>query len=292
MNPSPPRNYRRNRRHIAPLVCLCAWLASGCDWRKDPDPQPMQAPATQPSLVDYAQTPLDADGPESDVAALRLAIDVIRIELPLQEGAHQSGKLFNHVDESNADPALPALLARNGIRIGRAKRDDWPAMLAILEGARARSHRETRGLEPGHATLLRLGRVEAGKSYFVHTRDGGLAGATFEDGDKFVSVSYDIDSRDTQRVTLRVTLETRYDKAQRRLIAENGQIRAVNVNSGDVFSELAATLTLDADEFLILGGSEAAAKGLRLGSWWFRSDLGAEKLETLIFIKPQPVRWR
>lgn len=224
----------------------------------------------------------------SNVAIVGLTFDVINVELPVH-GAESSARIWKHIDESNADPSLPALLARNGVRIGVADENDWPALRAMFEQAGARTSRDQMTVQPGYPALINLGPLESGGMYFLHRRGGKVEGGTFDDGDRVVRLDYEIPPDDPSVVLVRVTLEAR-SGADRRFVQQAGQVRELAVRDGESFGELACSVRLVRGQYLVLGSAENADTGFRIGSWWFRSERGDSQLETLICIRPDPVR--
>lgn len=234
----------------------------------------------------------DATGAPADsfanVAIVGLTFDVMNVELPA-ESAESSARIWKHIDESNADPSLPALLARNGVRIGVADENDWPALRAMFEQGGARTSRDQMSVQPGYPALINIGSLESGGMYFLHRRGGKVEGGTFDDGDRVVRLDYEIPPEDPTVVLVRVTLEAR-SGADRRFVQQGGEVRELAVRDGESFGELACLVRLVRGQYLVLGSAENADTGFRIGSWWFRAERGDRKFETLVCIRPDPVR--
>ncbi len=170
------------------LTCLLGLICSGCSgfdwrfWRDKPEPAPetqddFQTPGS--SYVTDDQQVLENDEP----IVVRLHFGVLRIELPENDIRH-SLKIWNHVDENIGDPGLTAILARNGLRIGVADQDAWPALKAIFEENGGRSLSREHTAQSGLPLLVDLGEVKDGDTYFLHSRGGKLSGGSFNAGVK------------------------------------------------------------------------------------------------------------
>jgi len=223
----------------------------------------------------------------SDLTVVRMQFDVTRIDLPVREIKH-SLKIWNHVDEAKADPRLTALLARNGFRLGVADRDAQPAIRTIFEENEARIGQVRHSATDGLPLMLSLGSVQEGSTYFVHRKDGGLIGETFNAGTMFLRIDYVMTDDKPPRVVLQVTPELREDRTRTRLVDRGGEIQAIQVHDGTVFDELSTMFTLKRTQFLVIGTSERAQKGYILGSWWLTSVLNMQQYETVLCVTPLP----
>ena len=226
-----------------------------------------------------------AGGP--NLTVVRMQFDVMRVDLPVREIKH-SLKIWNHVDESKTDPRLTALLARNGFRIGVADRDAEPAIRTIFEENEARLGRARHDVDDGLPLMLSLGSVEEGGTYFVHRKDGGLIGQTFQAETMFFRIDYLVTDEQPPRIVLQVTPELRGERTKTRWVDQGGEIRSIRTYDGTVFDELSAMFTLEPGQFLVVGTSARAQRGYLLGSWWLTSELNAQEYETVLCITPQP----
>ncbi len=285
------------------IVALCLGTATlgggGCAepwWPTEPAGTPPDAPrdALAPpgqhfnEGVDGSAPQLDTDK-DAAVIVLRMHFDVLRVDLPLETIRH-SLKLWNHVDESVGDPGLTALLARNGFRVGVTDAGSWAAIRTILAENEARTTRVEHVALEDLPLVIPLGEVDEGESYFLHRRGGKLAGGAFHAGKKQIRVDYATDEKDPRRVTLRATPVVVEERMRTKLVAQGDRIVTVRDHEGQVFRELAATVTVGPGELLVIGSSAPADDGFLLGSWWLTSSLDLEKYETVLFISAQPTR--
>ena len=266
------------------LAFVLATLVGACaPWTLNPAPdQEAPPPEVEPMGVQTSAA-------QSDATVVRVHFDVLRVDLPIESTRH-SLKVWNHLDESQSAPGRVALLARNGIRVGVADGSAWPALRAIFEANNARTVRRQDTVGDGLPRFFELGRVAEGDTYFVHTQRGALEGGTFAAGVKRLRIDYAIKEDAPQTVVVRVTPEFYEDEAQEKWVESGGEVVAVRDHGGVVFDELSATATLQPGQFLVIGGSERANRGLLVGSWWFNSTLDMRGYETLVCITPKVVR--
>jgi len=223
------------------------------------------------------------------VIVLRVHFDVLRVDIPVDALRH-SQKIWNHLDETQGDPSLTALLARNGFRVGVGGPSDWPAIRTIFELNGARVARIAHTAQEEIPLTLPLGPVKDGAGYFLHKRGGGLDGGTFSDGLRTFRIGYELTLEDEPRVTLRAIPVYQESKAEEKRVARDGDIITVKDRGGRVFDELAVDRTLSPGEYLVIGGSAPAEKGFVLGSWWLDATLNNQAFETVICISAQATR--
>jgi hypothetical protein len=223
------------------------------------------------------------------VVLVELHFDVLRVELPRGTIRH-STKIWNHVDELNVDPRLSPLLARNGLRIGVAEADAWPAIQAVLDANQARASRRQQAVQSGYPLVLNVGDVHDGETFFFYDADGQLHGSAFPPGEKYVLVDYAVDPQRPAKVTLRITPEIHCESQDKRWTQEGGVYQEKPRYQGRMFSELTAMVSLEPGQFLVIGPSELADLDFLLGSRFLEHDQGGVRYETLLFARPQPFR--
>lgn len=218
-----------------------------------------------------------------------MQFEVHRIELPI-ESERKSLALWKHLDESLGDPQLTALLARNGLRVGKGDRDAWLAMRTIIENAGGRMGTYRHVVDNGLSLLINLDRTEGGESYFLHERGGALKGGSLPEGTKRFRIDYFSQDSNEARVLLKVRPELQGAKTRSRWVEQDGNVSSVEDHSGIFFDEVSVSIGLGPDEFTVLGSSEQADSGYLIGSLWLSSTLGMQQHETILFIRPQLIR--
>ncbi len=220
---------------------------------------------------------------------VELHFDVMRVDLPYDSDRHSS-KLWNHVDELCVEPGQSVLLGRNGIRIGVAPADAWPAIHAVLEGHGARATRRQHAVPPGYPLILDIGDVQEGETIFSYDRQGGLKGRTFGAGHKYIQLDYLVEADDPPRVLLRVFPEVSVQSPDRRWQTQDGEYVERPVYEGCAYSELSATLTLTPGRILVIGPGPQAEMPHLLGNRFFERVEAGVRYETLYFATPQLFR--
>ena len=271
-------------------------LCQGCDgdWFHLRRAAPPQPEPFRPALAGGRPMITESDRPSElgrreEAVTLHITFDVLRVDLPIR-GMRHSLKIWNHVDETRSDLRLPALLARNGLRLGTAPAEAWPALRALFEGNDARSVRARHAVQSGAPVSMRLGEVEEGESIFEYRRDGHLVGRTFDRGTKFLHIDYALDPADPARTLIKVTPEVRKFGIGKHWENIDGHLREVPRYEGRIFSDLSTDLSVGPGEFLVIGPSEAAYLGSLVGSRFLTSKQNNVTYETVICLTPQPVR--
>ncbi len=228
-------------------------------------------------------------GGGENAVRLQMTFDVLRVDLPVRDIRH-SLKVWNHVDETQADPRLTALLARNGLRMGTATAEAWPALCVLFKANGAKTLHARHVVQSGAPLSVRLGEVEGGETIFGFERGGHLWGRTFERGTKFLHVDYALDPADPTHTVLKVTPEVRSFSAGKHWQNIAGHIREAPRYEGRSFSELSAEFSVGPDEFLVIGPSETAQLASLVGSRFLTSVQNNVTYETVIRLTPRPLR--
>ncbi|MFH1109359.1 MAG: hypothetical protein V1790_09220 [Planctomycetota bacterium] len=221
------------------------------------------------------------------VHVVNLAFDVLRVEMPI-DGARNSPKVWNHVDELRLDSDLVARLARNGLRVGVASSASWSAIRTILEAGRARTQKDQMLPQPGTPLVIELAAIQESESIFSYGRDNRLVGKTFPAGQKTVQLDYAFHPHLGGCTDLEVGFEVRNDRGEMTWERRDGEIRQVPAYDRHVFENLRAALTLKPGEFLVVSPGDQADNEYLIGSRFLMHSASGERSETLLFITPQP----
>ncbi len=220
-----------------------------------------------------------------------IAFELLRAELPVESIRH-SQKVWNHIDEQRIDPTLSARLARNGLRLGAASVEAWPAMRAILDSCGAQAQHEQLRAPTGLPLVVDLGSIDSSESIFSYAPNGRLVGKTFPEGRKLLNLAYNVHPELGGYVDLKVSLEVRHDRGVMTWERQGGIIRQVPAVDRQVFEDLKAVLSLNAGEFLVIGPGEEADNEYLVGSRFFMRRQGDGRYEVLLVITPLPYRTR
>ncbi|MFH0982140.1 MAG: hypothetical protein V2A79_11435 [Planctomycetota bacterium] len=281
---------------VALIVAATVLLLEGCAGRafrlgRTPPPT---AEVSEPVLVGGQPMLSESDRPgelggREGTVTLQITFEALRVDIPVL-GIRHSLKIWNHVDETQSDPRITALLARNGLRCGIASAEAWPALQVLFEANHAKSLHTREVVQSGAPLSLCLGEVQTGEVLFIHQRDGRLVGRTFDGGTKFLHLDYALDPGDPSRTRLKVTPEVRKFSAEKHWETLDGRLQEVPRYEGLVFSELSAEFSVGPEQFLVIGPSETATLESLVGSRFLTTEENNVTYETVICVTPQPVR--
>jgi hypothetical protein len=275
---------------VAWTLCFLAGCAGDGGWfgwmnpRQHPEP-----PAPKPSAAASVFSDPHAGQPRPLVDVIRLKFDVVRVDVPVTN-EHHALKVWNHVDELRCDAQIAEVLTRNGIRLGVASGDSWPALQTIFTNCAAKVQRGSQLVQTPLPLTVELGRIEDGTSIFSYDRAGRLRGETFEPGTKFVHIDYRLHPQLDGSCDLSLTLEVQPTEARQPANRWDGLLNEPPEIVGHVYRDLAATATLGPQEFLVIGPGERADQAHLLGGQFFTREESAQLYETIICIAPQPYR--
>ncbi|MHC4233789.1 MAG: hypothetical protein ACYSUQ_01610, partial [Planctomycetota bacterium] len=130
----------------------------------------------------WLDTPGSAPNRQTDqIVVVHMQFEVLRLELPA-DPIHHSQKIWNHADELRIDPVQTALLRGNGLRIGAASTDAWPALRAIFEACEAEALSASHTVRQGMPLTLELGEIQSDETVFLLTADHRMVGKTYAGG--------------------------------------------------------------------------------------------------------------
>jgi len=267
---------------VVTAMAGCTAIGGGAGRYVHESPLPAAGNEPLPSGQEVAQI-----GVDDAVHIVDLSFDVFRADLPLRDGG-DSRMIWNHVDEMRADTAVAARLERNGFRIGAAPPGGWAAIQAVLEAAGARTYRSVLAPPRGAPLIITMGPVQERESIFTYNLQDRLVGKTFNEGDKLIVVDYVFQPQFGGFTELQVAFEVRHDKGVMTWSREGGVIRQVPAFDRHVFSDLAARLTLQGGECLVIGLSEAPTSEYLIGRRYLSIEHDGAPYESILFITPTP----
>lgn len=267
------------------LLGGCSWFSWLAPGGRQPTPHEVADTSTPPggasSLLHGRPTAAD------EIRVIDLAFDVVRADLPMS-GVRDSRKIWNHVDELRVDSELVARLARNGLRVGAASPDAWPAIRAILDAAGAEVRRDQLVAQRGVPLTIHLGAIRDSESIFSYGRDNRLIGKTFSAGDKLMHVDYAFHPELGGCTDIRLSFEVRHDRGVMTWERRDGVVREVPACDRHVFMDLSTLLTLNPDEFLVIGLSDQTKNEYLIGNRFLTKKQSGKRYETLFCLTPQP----
>jgi hypothetical protein len=276
---------------VAFFACALVYIA-GCAMKplwpftsraEQPDSSPVAGLDENPFAM--AVTPADgAGGDAPTVRVVRLVFDVVRADLPLG-GVRDAPKIWNHVDQLQANSDGGALLIKNGMRIGVASPEAWSVIRAILDRPDIEVRRDQFVAPSGQPLAILLSAIDQDQPIFAYGPDNRLNGKTFAAGEKLLDLDYEY--HPDGKTDLRLMLEVRRDLGVMRWEHNNGVIREVPAYDRDVFETLTALITLKPEEFLVVGLGSRADNPFLIGNQFLTFEKESKRFETLLFITPK-----
>lgn len=241
----------------------------------------LSTPSPTPAQDHGAHSP----PPAEPVRIIYPRFDVVRADFPIEDVRH-ARKIWNHVDELRGDPAMHALLARNGVRVGVALPTAWPAIRALVESCDAQVRRDEFVPAPGMPLLLALGPIAEGDPVFAYGASGRLSGKTFAAGEQLLEVTYAFQPRLGAGTSLRIAFEIRSERGGMEWERDGDTLRPAPAVDVHRFVDLDATFTLNSDEMLVIGAGESGTNAYLLGGRFFATQLNGKPADSVIFITP------
>jgi len=276
----------------AGLVALWVVSMAGCQkavmdasLADRPDKNFGAADASLRALIGSSSQDADVRSQRFDVTVVALTFDVMRVTLPIGTMRH-SRKIWNHVDELAVDATRISLLARNGLRVGVASPSAWPAIRTVLVACDAEVRKSQFQSHSGLPLVIQTGEITDTESFFAYAADDRLAGKSFTQGKKLVTVDYIVYAAMGGLVDVKLTFEVRHDRGTMTWENVNGVITPAPAFDRHVFEDLTTNLSINPGSMLILGPSDEASNEYLVGSRFFMERRGGDRYEVLYMITP------
>lgn len=290
---------KRVLHRLAPSILLLAGCLIGVGCRSGTawsdlwpwGSSPRESKTSPSSTWPLASVSSNAPAGASALRVVDLSFDVIRAELPLTEH-RDSLKIWNHVDELRVEGGRGGRLVRNGLRVGAASSNAWPAIQTVLEAAGARFRREELFPQRGLALVIALETIASPEPIFSYTRQGVLAGKTFPAGEKVLNVDYAYHPRLGGVTEIQLSFEIRLDRGAMTWERQGGILRQVPDHDRHVFDDLTVTVTLNPGEYLVIGPHADAGNAVLVGHRFMTGQRTGVRYETLLFITPHAYQTR
>lgn len=221
------------------------------------------------------------------VHVVELVFEILRADLPIA-GIRHSPKIWNHVDETRVEASQMAELARNGLRVGAAPPESWPAIRAILAACGAEVRKDQSPVQRGFPLVVSLGPLDPGDTIFAYRHDNRLAGKTFPGGDKLLQIDYLYRPELAGFFEVSASFEIRQDRGTMTWERVEGIIQQVPAYDRHVFDDLAARVVLHPGGCLVVGPGAGAQNEYSIGGRFFMGHRDGKEYETLLFLTPLP----
>lgn len=227
--------------------------------------------------------------PDSGIEVIRLGFEIRWVRMPVR-GIRHSRKVWNHVDPLRVESAAAARLARNGIGVGVATIDAWPALNAIFEVAEASLLSEQLQAQPGLPIELPISEIRGSQSVFSYSEKGRLVGKTFREGEKVVGIDYAYHPEFGGTTDLRIGFGVRRQKDVVRWQPDPGSMQPGAEVERYTFENLHAFAALAPGEFVVVGPSPDTSNEYLVGARFFSDEVSGQAYEILLLISPRVYR--
>jgi hypothetical protein len=280
------------------LLALGAMLVSGCAARptgretvrsadKIVVPIPDNAPV-QRILGDAAQ--LMPGGPRDPAPSVPIVfrLEVYVVNVPVGT-ISRNDAFWKRLDENCVDVATYALLGDNGLRVGQAHEEEWPALKRMIEdNPGSISHLETVGAEMKNIELPMRQGVEGQAVCYIDT-DGKLRGDRYDRCDNLLNISFCRTPRKLGDIRLAIAPVIRLTRKRLEFTPLNNEQEIEFKADEAIYQNL--TVDLPQNQFLVIAPSEDATRNLTLlGNRFFMKDGPAEPTEQVLVIAARPFR--
>ncbi len=260
------------------------WLA-GCGG--DASGPPVDAPVGVPVWNGQPMQPVGAQDAEPEAQVLMVRLRLIPVEVPFGT-VSQSERLWSYLDEEVVGPESAAVLARNGLRVGRGRVDSWLPVSRLLREMTGQAVGGSYSLaQPGRGVPITLKQRQDGQEIFTFNRRGELEGRSYPPGDNVLMVACHLNPDDLSSVLLHAVPLVR----SRREVP-----RYVRTPGGPMFQSEPQLFSLEALEFkvpvpngrfLVIGPGARVEREGAPGRQFLMQTRDGLRYETLVVIVPE-----
>ncbi len=276
---------------FAAATLLATGLLAGCQRSLPP---PTTQPATAPAQADvpFANgAPMFPAGPEhahpSGKFLLAVRLAMYRVELPIGS-ASRSERLWRYFDEEVTDSATISILQHNGLRVGRASIQGWPAVSRVLEEMTGTSPaRSLMWAVPGHEEQITLKEHLDEQHLFIFDQMGCLSGQDYPPGDNILQITCTVNGLDPSEIVLHAVpavLDER--RVQRWELTDQGYQRTDRRQELPI-SAMEFTVRVPKGNYIVIGPGADVMRSTSPGHSLLISERGGLRFETLLVLVPE-----
>lgn len=287
-----PSFVSRGRVLFGPLAVSLAVLLWGCalgEGRPGVAANPADAP---PPTADTAFTPVSTDAYTARGAvtptSTPLLLAVLHVQLP-GATATEARRIWTFLRENVTDDETRLRLHRNGLRCGVGHVDDWDAIRAALDPIPGISYYQTNPVQvpAGFPLALELDNRPRDQTLFYVDEEATLRGATWPDSRNILRIAYAPDPRGPKRLRMQVVPEVHQEVSGWRWVRTEAGLWQVPNQSRQAFNTAAFSVSLAADEFLLIAAADEDAAGILLGNAFFSGERESGRYNSYVFLRPE-----
>jgi hypothetical protein len=257
------------------LLLISAILIAGCAHVVQPTTAPSTEPTTEPTTRPHEI--IDLLLPPTQPSRLTLW----QITVPVG-GIRDNTAFWSQIDPTVVNARTGELLAKNGIRVGRASASDWPQVMRSLVHEHAKSRQMMYSGRPSQTVELEIQKDIASQTIFCFDPTDHLTGQTYDQSDDLFSITFE-PSPSGSRVSLYPLI-----RSQRTIVQytpRNNQEEISYVHPERMY-DCNLTADLPPDKLLVIGASSDAARPTSLGHAFLVHDEPDHQYESLLLVLP------
>ncbi len=286
-------NMRRARRLSWALIAATG-LAAGCG---SPGPsEPSEASllplfdgsSGSPTLNSRSMQPVSEYTPTPGArCAYVVRLSIFSVAVP--GGAVScSERLWHYLDEEITDADMAGTLNRNGLRVGRGKQADWPAVASLLREMTGQTPvRQEHLVQPGSTASIVMVRSQPAQRMFVFDEVGCLRGRDYPPGDNVLMVSARLNTDNPADVTIHAAPVIRTARRGPGIVSTDAGVRLTREPKIVPVEPLEFTARVDEGSYLIIGPGVAARRTTSPGRRFFARTRDGLAQEVLLVIVPR-----
>ncbi len=269
----------------SPICVLFAVLVfSGCDRPAEP----LHLPGDPPVVGGVTLTPLkrtSKQNPRDFLLVVRISL--ITVQVPVGSVSN-SEQLWSYLDEEPVGARVGSALARNGIRVGRGRKDAWGDVAGILQKLTGQPLNRTMLLSsPGTPMPIVFKPQQKAQTIFTYRRDGSLFGRDYPAGDNVLMTTATINYDDPSAVYMTATPVIRSIRRRRRYIKHAGRYAFTSEPIYYRLGEMDFRFKVPRGDFLLIGPAAESRRPSSPGRHFLIHRRQAMEYETVVIIAPE-----
>ncbi len=279
------------KRLALALLCVAPAATGGCTPFGDTEAGIEPLPKEDERLIPADRLPprQDAADPNAGGKSIFLVIKVRMVTISVPVGtASGSEELWSYLDEELVEALRSANLGRNGLRVGVARRQDWPQVAAVLTKMTGRPLRTTTMISmPGDTLPVALKMQQPPQTVFVFHDDRSLTGRDYPGGDNVVALYCTLNEDDPSRIMITGLPEIRTTERFPRFTNTMGRPMMIYRPDYYPFEGMTFRVGLNSRDVLIVGPGFESRRATSVGHRFLIRDSDGVEYETVLVLIPQ-----
>lgn len=202
--------------------------------------------------------------------------------------ASASEQIWSYLDEESIGTQQGLSLARNGIRMGLGREEDWPDLARILKQMTGRRLRETTVTAlPGAAVPLELKKRQPRQIIFTFYEDLTVSGADYPPGDNLLRIACTLDEDDPTVVRITGLPQIRSTRRKPTVLNKPDTVAIVERPTVHDLDPLMFQVSVPSKDFLVIGPNAEAQRRWSAGRSFLVTERHGVPFETVQLLIPE-----